>query len=178
MSAPFLEALSRRDLAAAGRALDAHVPEWLADELAAALAVWLTRWANDPSAEQWMARAMVLSAAGGRRVVGSVGFHGPPDAQGRLEVGYSVDPPYRRKGFAREAVQALFDWAYLSHGITRFLASISPDNEPSLALAAGFGFRKIGEQMDDVDGLEYVFETTWPRQTANRQPDRRPPTSP
>jgi ribosomal-protein-alanine N-acetyltransferase len=163
MSAPFLAALVRRDFAAAGHEIGAQVPAWLADELAGALAIWLARWASDPSAAEWMARAMVLPMADGRRVVGSVGFHGPPDDQGRLEVGYSVDPPYRRKGFAREAVTAMFDWAHEQHGVTRFVASISPTNEPSLALARQFGFVKVGEQMDDVDGLEFIFETTWPR---------------
>jgi len=42
--------------------------------------------------------------------------------------------------------------------------SISPDNEPSLRLAQQFGFRQVGEQMDEIDGLEYVFETSWPKQ--------------
>ena len=106
---------------------------------------------------------MVLTEAdGGRRVVGSIGFHGPPDAQGRLEVGYSVDPPFRRRGYASESVKALFDWAHREHGITRFVASISPDNAASLNLTAAYGFSKVGEQMDEIDGLEYVFETQWP----------------
>ena len=95
-------------------------------------------------------------------MIGSIGFHGPPDSKGRLEVGYSVDPNFRRQGYAREAVEALFDWAYREHGIDRFVASISPTNEPSLRLASGFGFVQIGSQIDEIDGLELVFETKWP----------------
>ena len=163
MTAPFLEALVQHDFAAAGRQIDAYVPTSLADELGGAMSLWLDRWARDPSAGEWMARSMVLSEGGRRRVVGSVGFHGSPDAEGRLEVGYSVDPPYRRRGFAREAVRAIFDWAHEHRGTTRFVASISPINEPSLALARQFGFHQVGEQMDEVDGLECVFETTWPQ---------------
>jgi hypothetical protein len=30
-------------------------------------------------------------------------------------------------------------------------------------LARGFGFSQVGEQMDEIDGLELVFETTWDR---------------
>ena len=81
-------------------------------------------------------------------MVGSIGFHGPPDKKNRLEVGYSVDPPYRRRGYASESVKALFDWANREHGIETFVASISPDNEASLRLASGFGFVQVGEQMD------------------------------
>ena len=95
---------------------------------------------------------------GTRRVVGSIGFHGPPDEQGRLEIGYSVDPRYRRQGFAREAVRAMFDWAHRS---TASVAS-SPRSRPTTSRRSGcreFGFAQIGEQMDEIDGLEYVFET-------------------
>ena len=163
MSVPFIEALAERDFPTAERLIGASVPPWLADELEDALKIWIARLTSDPAAAPWMARAMVLNEDGARRVVGSIGFHGPPDAEGRLEVGYSVDPPYRRRGFARESVRALFDWAHQRAGIERFVASISPANAPSLALARGLGFVQVGEQLDEVDGPEYVLETTWPR---------------
>jgi ribosomal-protein-alanine N-acetyltransferase len=164
MSVPFMEALAARDLAAAGAEIGATVPVWIADELENFLKYRLGQLRLDPTIRPWLGRAMVLTEEdGSRRVVGSIGFHGPPDAQGRLEVGYSVDPPYRRRGYASESVKALFDWAHREHGITRFIASISPSNEASLNLTAAYGFRKVGEQMDDIDGLEYVFETDWPR---------------
>jgi RimJ/RimL family protein N-acetyltransferase len=163
MSVPFIEALAERDFPTAERLIGASVPPWLADELEDALKIWIARLTSDPSAAPWMARVMVLTEDGARRVVGSIGFHGPPDAEGRLEVGYSVDPPYRRRGFARESVVALFDWAHQRAGIERFVASISPANAPSLALARGLGFVQVGEQLDEVDGPEYVLETTWPR---------------
>jgi RimJ/RimL family protein N-acetyltransferase len=37
-------------------------------------------------------------------------------------------------------------------------ASISPDNEASLATVAGFGFTRVGEQWDEEDGRELLFE--------------------
>ena len=89
-------------------------------------------------------------------MIGTIGFHGPPDASGRLEIGYSVQSSYRRQGFAREAVRAMLDWAAAEHGIHQ-PSSISPTNEASLALTRDFGFRQTGEQMDEIDGLELVF---------------------
>jgi [ribosomal protein S5]-alanine N-acetyltransferase len=163
MSVPFMQALARRDLDTATELLDATVDRWLAEQLADFVEYRLRQLADDPTIRQWLGRAMVLTdAAGGRRVIGSIGFHGPPDDLGRLEVGYSVEPEHRRRGLAREAIEALFDWAYQRHGITTFIASIRPDNVASLQLAAGFGFRQVGEQIDEIDGLELVFETTWP----------------
>ena len=159
MSVPFMEALRARDLDAAELAVDARVPAWLPDQLDHFLEYRLAQLEVDPSIRPWLGRAMILvDDAGERRVIGTIGFHGPPDELGRLEVGYSVDPVFRRQGFAREAVRALFDWAATTHGIRRFIASISPTNEPSLRLAAGFGFVRTGEHMDEFDGLELVFE--------------------
>ena len=37
-------------------------------------------------------------------------------------------------------------------------AAISPDNEPSLALIRRAGFVEVGSQMDEIDGLELIFE--------------------
>ncbi|MEP7361161.1 MAG: GNAT family N-acetyltransferase [Chloroflexota bacterium] len=164
MSLPFMEALAGHDMAGASAELDAEVSEWMADELENFLKFRLGQLRLDPTIRPWLGRSMVLTQGDGtKRAVGSIGFHGPPDEEGRLEVGYSVDPPFRRRGYATESVKALFDWAYREHGITRFVASISPGNEASLNLTAAYGFHQVGEHMDEIDGLEYVFETEWPR---------------
>jgi RimJ/RimL family protein N-acetyltransferase len=163
MSVPFMLALGRRDMRAASDEIGAAVPEWLAEQLDGFVKYRLGQLDKDLSLQSWLGRALVITdGEDGRRVIGSIGFHGPPDESGRLEIGYSVDPGYRRQGFAREAVRTMFDWAHANHGVDRFLASISPNNEPSLRLAEQFGFVRIGEQMDEIDGLEYVFETRWP----------------
>ena len=36
--------------------------------------------------------------------------------------------------------------------------TISPDNTASYALAAQYGFTKVGEQWDEEDGLEIIYE--------------------
>lgn len=164
MTVPFMEALARDDVAGAAAEIEASVPDDMPAYLGDFLRYRLTQLAVDPSIRQWLGRAMVWGDEDGvRHVIGSIGFHGAPDDQQRLEIGYKVEPAFRRKGIAREAVAAMFDWAYREHGIRRFVASIAPTNEPSLRLAAGFGFQQVGEQMDEIDGLELVFEATWPR---------------
>jgi len=115
---------------------------------------------SDPESQVWLIRAMVLRE-GGRVMAGHIGFHGPPN-DGALEMGYTVFPRYRRQGLALEAAQAMMDWASRETEIRRFIVSISPDNEASLAMAEKLGFMRAGEQMDEVDGLEYVFELAVP----------------
>ena len=163
MSVPFMTALARCDLEAAGREVGAEVTAWLPGQLEHFLEYRLAQLAVDPTIQGWLGRVIVVTgASGARRAIGSVGFHGPPDADGRLEVGYSVEPEYRRRGYAIEAVRSIFDWAHERHGIRRFVASVAPDNEPSLNLIGQLGFRRVGQQIDPIDGLEYVFEADWP----------------
>ena len=109
----------------------------------------------DPSEEPWLYRAAVFRETG--RVVGRVGFHAPPDAAGAVEIGYSVAPPYRRKGLATEMAVGLIRWG-AEHGATTCIASVRPDNAPSLAVIRRLGFTRTGEQVDEIDGLEWVFE--------------------
>jgi [ribosomal protein S5]-alanine N-acetyltransferase len=158
MSLPFMRALVARDLDAAAAEIGMPVPPDLPDDLDGFLQYRIADLSVDPDAQPWLGRAIVLREADGPRIIGTVGFHSPPGADGRVEVGYRVDPDYRRIGVASEVVRALFDWAAREHGVTRFRASISPDNVASLAIASKFGFRHVGEQIDDVDGLELVFE--------------------
>jgi RimJ/RimL family protein N-acetyltransferase len=151
------------DLDVAEEELGAAVPRGLRERLGELFERRLAEIDLDPSVLPWMARAMVLTDnLAVRRVIGSVGFHGAPNADGQVEIGYHVEPGYRRRGFATEAVRALLDWAAEEHGISRFRASIVPSNEPSLAVVARLGFRQTGVRWDELDGEELVFELDRP----------------
>jgi ribosomal-protein-alanine N-acetyltransferase len=110
---------------------------------------------HDPAALDWIARVAVVPGLG---PVGLVGFHGPPDERGMVEVSYGVDPAFRRQGWARTLLGVALGWAAAAPGVRVVRASISPDNEASLATLRPFGFVQVGEQWDDEDGLELVFE--------------------
>jgi RimJ/RimL family protein N-acetyltransferase len=105
---------------------------------------------------RWLLRAVVTRSH--PTMVGRVGFHGPPDADGVVEIGYRIDSGFRRRGFGLECAARLIEAAERLHAVSAVRASIAPENEPSLRIAKRLGFRRIGEQMDEVDGLELVFE--------------------
>lgn len=130
-------------------------PEWPDERADDLLRMRLDDMAVDPMARPWLARVMTLDDG---RVIGHIGFHGRPDDRGRAEVGYTVFEAFRRRGYALEAVRALLAWAESEHGVHRFVASVSPDNGASLALVGKLGFERTGEQWDERDGLEWVFE--------------------
>lgn len=159
----FLEVSLAGDSEAAAQWLGMPVPaDWLEQR-------WLMQYRldqlrNDPSVQPWLLRAIVLREE--RVMVGHAGFHAPPGdpylqeyAPGGsgVEIGYTVYPLSRRRGYATEACAALMDWATQQQPNVRFVASIRPDNEPSRRIAQHFGFQKVGSHVDERDGVEDVF---------------------
>jgi RimJ/RimL family protein N-acetyltransferase len=151
----------------AERLLGAAVPPDLIRE-PLILRYGLERLAADGGYAPWGPRAIIL--AGEPRMVGHASFHSRPDppylrpyARSAVEIGYTIFAADRRRGYAREAVQAMMDWAIDRHRVRRFVASVAPANAASLALIDGFGFVRIGEHIDEVDGLEHIFLRRVPR---------------
>jgi RimJ/RimL family protein N-acetyltransferase len=162
MSPTLMRALLAADWAEAERLLGASIP----DEWRSGYWQWLGQRPDqaeqDPSAMPWLPRALLLrkddeSARDEATVVGDAGFHGPPGADDRVELGYMVVSEHRRNGYAEEAVRALMDWAAAEQGITRFRASISPQNVPSLNLIRKLGFVQVGAQRHEARGEELIF---------------------
>jgi ribosomal-protein-alanine N-acetyltransferase len=154
LDAAALQALIDGDLPRAGAAVGVSLPaDFLADTW-----LWTLRlgqMVGEPDCAPWLIRVVVVEPDG--PVVGHAGFHGPPDEAGMIEVGYRIVPEHRRRGYARAALAALLDYAR-AHGAATARASISPDNDASLALARSFGFVCVGEQIDEIDGRELVLE--------------------
>jgi [ribosomal protein S5]-alanine N-acetyltransferase len=141
-------------------------PGWPHERLSAFLRLRLDQLGRDPAVEQWLGRFLVLREEP-RAVIGHAGFHGPPGtnalrAPDAVEVGYALFPDFRGRGYATEAVIALIAWARETQGIGRFIASVGPDNAPSLALVRRLGFERVGDHWDAEDGLELEFELRVP----------------
>lgn len=152
-----LSALAEGDLEAARRTAPVPLSEWLAGE--DCVGTWRRRArqaVESPEDLPWVTG--VIWDEEHQRAVGRAGFHGAPDADGMVEVGYAVDPAHRREGFARAALEALMDRARLEPGVTTVRATVSPANAASLALIAQYPFEVVGEQWDDEDGLETIYE--------------------
>jgi RimJ/RimL family protein N-acetyltransferase len=130
------------------------------------LAFRLRQMREQPELEPWFVYGVVLPDDE-RPLIGHAGFHGPPGinavkAADAIEVGYTIFEPHRRRGYATEVVQALMDWASREHAIHHFVASIAPENVPSLALVKRLGFEQTGRHWDEEDGEELEFELRIP----------------
>jgi RimJ/RimL family protein N-acetyltransferase len=157
LNGPAFEALAQGDLAAANAASPVPVsdyfvgPDWRP--------VWRMRSQQveeDPASAAWVTG--VIWDEQRHLAVGRAGYHGPPDTAGMVEIGYAVDPAYRRHGYARAALEALLRRAAHEPHVQTVRVSISPDNLASYRLASQYGFAEVGNQWDDEDGLEIIYE--------------------
>lgn len=130
--------------------------EWPDEDDLYMLGIRLKDVAEHPDWAPWLLRAIVDKER--THMLGYVNFHSPPNKEGMAEIGYTIFSEHRRRGFAEEAVKAMFAWAVEQGGIEKFRASVSPSNEPSLRMVEKLGFSLVGQQWDEIDGLELVFE--------------------
>jgi ribosomal-protein-alanine N-acetyltransferase len=157
LSPAVLQSLADGDLPAARTATGLDLTEYfISDHLTWLWRLRLTQIETDPAAADWVANAAVDATTG--TVVGAAAYHGPPDANGMVELGYGTDPAHRRRGHARAMVRALLERAAAEPTVRTVRASISPANEASLATIAGLEFIKVGEQWDEQDGTEFIYE--------------------
>lgn len=79
------------------------------------------------------------------RVVGDCGTFGPPDDDGRVEIGYGLAAPSRGQGIGTEAVRALVEHLVTQPGVRVVTGSVEVGNEPSRRLLVALGFTLVGE---------------------------------
>lgn len=152
-----IRALADGELGAANRAAPVTLtPFFVLPEERASWRRRSTQLESDPPSAGWIPGAIVDAVT--KVVVGRAGFHGPPDSHGMVEIAYSVDPAHRRQGYARAALVALLDRAQRDPSVRTARATIRPDNAPSRWLVLQYGFLEVGEQWDEEEGLETIFE--------------------
>lgn len=137
-----LAAVSRTQAARLlGLSLAADWPSRDLREALPELGRWLT---ENPGQAGWGIWLMVHTAL--QMVVGDIGFRGPADASGTVEIGYSVVPGFRQQGLACEAAAALTAWALGQPGVRRILARCREDNLGSIRVLERTGFRRLGSE--------------------------------
>jgi len=129
------------------RSLGARIPEnWPPEILVDALVLFFAQLKHDPKLAGWLSWYFVLRGNGEEPVlVGSGGFKGPPLPDGTVELGYSVLPQYRGRGYATEAVGALLLWAFSHKEVARVIAETALENRSSVRVLKKLGFTCIGQ---------------------------------
>ena len=111
---------------------------------------------KNPEVNKWFVRWAVLRST--QEVIGSTSFHGAPDSNGMMEIGLGVEETFQRQGFGREILQGMWGWVVTEPDVKTLRYTVSPTNTASIALINSFGFDYLGEQIDDIDGPESIYE--------------------
>lgn len=132
-----------------GHLLQADVPpEWPPETLRDALPFFLELYQAHPDWAGWLGWYAIAIAEGKPVLCGSVGFKGPPSAEGMVEIGYSLLPRYQRAGLATEMVAGLVEWAFRHATVASIEAETTPDNLPSIRVLERNGFEPAGEGIE------------------------------
>lgn len=110
----------------------------------------------NPSTNKWFVRFIVLKET--KEIIGSTSFHGVPDAAGMMEIGLGIEEPFQGNGYAKEALKGMWNWVCTFPEVKTLRYTVSPDNLPSIAVINYFGFEYKGQQIDEEDGPENIYE--------------------
>lgn len=156
---PLVEAvmLDRRD--EVRRLVPARLPDaWPGRALVErAFSVSLEAIRRDPDGRLWGDRLMITREPEAR-VVGSVVFHGRPDADGVCEVGYGVEEGSQGCGYATEGTRAAVEWALAHRDVCAVTASTLPWHAASVRVLEKLGMRRVGTREHEVLGEIAVYE--------------------
>jgi len=110
----------------------------------------------DASTNKWFVRFIVLRDS--HEVIGSTSFHGIPDDEGMMEIGIGINEKFRGNGYAKEALAGMWRWVCREPGVRKLRYTVSPTNIASVAIIKSFEFEYMGQQMDEIDGPEDIYE--------------------
>jgi ribosomal-protein-alanine N-acetyltransferase len=71
-------------------------------------------------------------------------------ADGVVEIGYSMIPDRRRRGYASEAAAALVDWARSQEDVETVVAACDRENVASIRTLERLGFARTGMDGDEI----------------------------
>jgi len=118
---------------------------------------WLLQLHASSGSDPWVHGLAIVHREGGA-VIGTVGFKGPPDDDGVVEIAYGIVPAYEGRGYASEAVRAALDFALGHDAVRRVRAHTLPAENASTRVLRKCGFQKLGSFEDPEDGVVWRFE--------------------
>jgi len=104
---------------------------------------------SDPTKDSRFYTMWIIIEKFENTIIGGICFHGEPDENEMLEVGYGIDTNYCNKGYATEAIGGLINWLKVNNGANALLAETERTNYSSIKVLQKNGF-KIYNQDDNL----------------------------
>ncbi|MCA1828910.1 MAG: GNAT family N-acetyltransferase [Myxococcales bacterium] len=144
-----------------GRRLEAAIAEGLVDpEFEEAFRFSLNELLRQPELFGFSTTLFVLEDP--RTLCGLGGFKGPPDAEGVIEIGYSIAPGLRGRGLATEAAGELARIAFADPRVRVVIAHTLAQRNASTRVLEKNGFHFVRELVDPKEHPDPIWR--WERQ--------------
>ncbi len=125
-----------------------ELPPVYCEELSEMLEQNRSKWKENPN-DYLFYTLWVMICRETKIIIGQFSFNAKPNADGEIEVFFSIEEPYRRKGYAFEVMQGVIGWAKESGLIRKFLIEADFDNKAAMASLKKLGFKPV--LPDDVE---------------------------
>lgn len=93
-----------------------------------------------------------------KEIVGSAGFHDFPNEVGMIEIGFGIVPERQNQGFGKELLYGMWDEIVKRTDVKTLRYTVAPTNAPSMHIIKSLRFEFMGEQIDEIDGPELIYE--------------------
>jgi len=105
-------------------------------------------------------RWVLIEKAGGEKL-GTCGYHLWDAEKKEVEIGFELMQAYNGKGYMREAVRAILEFARQQMGVETVRAVVFVENERCIQLLERLGFARVGKEETAFRGqvyLHHVYE--------------------
>lgn len=108
----------------------------------------------------WFQLVVTLKTTG--EIIGDIGLHFTGSGNGQVELGCTIAREHQGNGYASEALTEVISYLCDTLGKHRLIASIDPENIPSIRLFERLGFRKEPQHAnssteDDIRVADLVY---------------------
>ena len=130
--------------------------DWFGEVMAEPLKVMINDLENQYFYTNWQ---VILKQE--NKVVAGICFKGPPDENGKVEIGYGTEESHQNRGIISEAIKKVVEWAFEQKNIKIVSAETDFDNIVSQKVLINNGFKKKKEYDDlfyfEINKQSYSF---------------------
>jgi RimJ/RimL family protein N-acetyltransferase len=116
----------------------------------------ITQVLENPDSAKYLLRVAVLKKDS--MIIATAGFHSLPNENGIIEIGFGVDSKFQNLGYGQEILHGMWGWVVNDPKVKTLRYTVSPNNLASVHIIKKLGFNLIGQQIDEEDGPEDIYE--------------------
>ncbi|HPS12760.1 MAG TPA: GNAT family N-acetyltransferase [Prolixibacteraceae bacterium] len=132
-------ACSPDDLAGEMDVISSEMP--MAEEVRDAILIDLLPYVADHEKDPMFYTFWIIIEKDRKAVIGGFCFHGEPDENGEVEIGYGIDEPFQNQGYMSETIAGFIHWLAENPTVKTVKAETGADNLPSVRVLERNGFK-------------------------------------